>query len=159
MNYQTDSQDCPNGGVDYGAYSYDGAELAVTPSTDENGFCGFSTNSIPGTYPVTLSNNGNQLNLTSFDPDIQANEIASFPRVWNGEPNAIIGGWDIGANADRPGGLVFYANGTYIHWEDTSFDSCTPGGVEVGTYSYDGSAITGEIVREENNDCTGKTSD
>lgn len=154
MNYATDTQDCPNGGVEYGSYSYDGNEMTVTPGTDENGVCGLSVNGAAETYTVGISNNGNQLDITFFDPDTQANATSSFPRVTDGNPDSIVGGWDIGGSLTTPQAIVFYPNGTYIHWQETGSDeACTPGGVEYGSYSFDGSSISGSIDRDENNDC------
>lgn len=154
INYHTDPQDCPDGGVEYGSYSLDGSSLTVTPTTDQNGQCGLKGpgDSAEASYTVDIVNDGNQLELTSFDTDTQSNETASFPSVSNGNPDSIVGAWDVRFASDDVAALVFYSNGFYIQHQDTNdLDPCP--GVEYGTYSYDGSTITGNIIRDDNLDC------
>ena len=67
---------------------------------------------------------------------------------------SIVGAWDAGWNSTTPGMLIFYANGFYIYWDTVSSDpSCAPGGVEYGSYSYDGSTIVTSQQVDENNSC------
>ncbi len=156
INYNTNEseQDCSSGGIEYGSFSYDGTDLVISPTVDENGVCGFSDGGVQGTYQANVSNDGNTLNLISFDEEEQMPETASFPRVTDGDPDSIVGSWDVRSNNDTPIGIVFYSNDNYIMWQDTSDDAnCTPGGVEYGTYSFDGSILSGNIVRDENSDC------
>ncbi len=57
------------------------------------------------------------------------------------------------------GMLVFYPNGFYIHWQGEPENSnCTDanhplGGVEYGTYSYDGTTFTSTQLHDDNSDC------
>ena len=153
LNYSVDAQDCSSGGVEYGTYTYDGTQLDVTATLDENGQCGLVGlgPELPQ-YNATITNEGNQINLTSGNPE---DGTASFARVTDGNPDSIVGGWDVGGSTTTPLAIVFYPNGNYAHWQDDSSDSnCSPGGPEYGTYSYDAisNTITG-VALADPNDC------
>lgn len=150
--YSVDAQDCPSGGVEYGTYTFDGTQLELTATLDENGQCGLVGlgPELPQ-YNTTITNEGNQINLTSGDPE---DGTASFARVTDGNPDSIVGGWNIGS-VSQPGAIVFYTNGNYAHWQDDSSDSnCSPFGIEYGTYSLDtnSNTLSGNAVVDPN-DC------
>lgn len=64
---------------------------------------------------------------------------------------SIVGAWDFGFSETNPGMVVFYDNGFYIIWDGTA--GCTTGGVEYGTYSYDGTTLISSQIVDENSDC------
>lgn len=151
--YSVDAQDCPSGGVEYGTYTYDGTQLELTATLDENGQCGLVGlgPELPE-YNATITNEGNQINLTSGDPE---DGTASFARVTDGNPDSIVGGWDVGGSVTNPIALVFYPNGNFAHWQDDSDDSnCSPFGIEYGTYSLDtnSNTLSGTALADPN-DC------
>gem|GEM_PF-1311388 len=153
INYQTDAQDCPGGGVEYGTYSIDGNSLTISNVIDENGQCGLKGLGAPAefTYTANIVNNGNQLDIISGVPE---DGTASFPRVSTGDPNSIVGGWEPFSSLEPDGGVVFYANGNYIvHQAAGSDPNCAAGGVEYGTYSYDGTTLSGNSVIDNNQTC------
>lgn len=149
--YSKNAQDCPAGGVEYGTYTYDGSTLNVIATVDENGQCGLvGVGDSDTVYAATITDNGNQFNVTTAEDG-----TTSVSRVTDGNPDSIVGGWNVdNASEPRPLAIVFYPNGNYTHWQDTSSDTnCTPGGIEYGTYSFDGTTISGTITVDENNDC------
>ena len=69
---------------------------------------------------------------------------------------SIVGAWEIVGDlwrSDDPGMIVFYANGFYIHWQDTTNPDCAPGGVEYGTYSLDGTNLSLTATVDETHSC------
>jgi hypothetical protein len=151
--YSTDAQDCPGGGVEYGTYSYDGSNLTISNVTDQNGQCGLKGVGAPAqfTYTANIINGGNQLDIISGVPE---DGTASFPRVSDGNPNSVVGGWAPFSSLEPDGGLVFYANGNYIvHQAAGSDPNCAAGGVEYGTYDYDGTTLSGNSIRDDNQTC------
>ena len=150
--YSQDAQDCPAGGVEYGTFTYDGSTMSPTATDDQNGQCGLvGDNPLDDIYTITITEDGNQIAL---DASGDSGPV-SFARVTDGNPDSIVGGWNVdNASETRPLAIVFYPNGNYSHWQDTSFDeNCIPGGIEYGTYSFDGATLSGTTTVDENNDC------
>lgn len=142
-------QDCSGtgdgAGIEYGSYQYDGTTFTANPEVDENGGCGLS-----GWQSAEVSVTDSELVY-----DISVSDFGSLPRTWNGQPGSITGGWDVRNSANEPMALVFFQNGSYRMYQapGTDLNACPQGGVEYGTYSYDGIEITGSIDVDSNNDC------
>ncbi len=149
LNYSVDAQDCASGGVEYGTYSYDGRTLNVTATVDQNGQCGLvgSGGELPQ-YTATFSNKN------QFDVTTPEDGTVSFTRVTDGNPDSIVGGWNVDGSSSDPLAIVFYANGNYSHYQTPDSDSnCAPGGIEYGTYLLDGTTLILNITEDENGDC------
>lgn len=69
-------------------------------------------------------------------------------------PDEIVGAWLFGDPAEQDSGLlIFQADGTYFHIEDPAPGSDGMDGVEMGTYSLDGSGnLTVDVLFDNNGD-------
>jgi len=80
---------------------------------------------------------------TSSDPDADVVKDKS-----------IVGAWDFNDGTEY-GMLIFYANGSYIHWQDGQIDpNCgAPVGVEYGTYSLLVSDLSHTTIIDDSGQC------
>lgn len=161
-------------GVEYGTYNYDPVNniLTVKPAVDENGELGLSDPGTEGgqqggvgltlTWPVAVNND--IMTFTAWDSNDQPFTFTRN-RVVDAN-NPIVGSWEHGnieswvVDPNDKGSLTFYANGTYINWEDAdTYCNHTGTGVEYGTYSYDTNTKTLIVTStvDENGDCGGFT--
>jgi len=140
-------QDCTDTsdgvGVEYGTYDYDGTTFSATPAFDQNGGCGLSE-----WLSFTVTADDTELSYEN------GNDQGTISRV-NGGPDSIVGGWDVRNSALEPMAIVFFEDGSYIQYEapNNDDDVCALGGVEYGSYTFDGSVISGSITVDNNNDC------
>lgn len=166
MYYQNGDANCPTCiGVEYGTYTYDSGTttLTVTPTVDENGEIGLSH---PSDVGKSLSYHPVTVNGVVFSIYISEDGVTRTASRVVDANNPIVGSWDRGiiesyvVAPDDKGYLTFYANGTYIEWEDADTYCSTPAtGVEYGTYSYNAGTqtLTATSTVDENGDCGGIT--
>jgi hypothetical protein len=100
---------------------------------------------------MTINSNG----LLTFD---NGTSPAITGQYMDGGSGSIEGAWGVMPNVNSPGVIVFFPGGRYMNYslnpDNSDCDGVTnPGGVEYGTYSYDGSTITGNVEVDENGYC------
>lgn len=124
-------------GMERGTYTWNAATgaLIATPILDTNGDIGLSH----PLSPFVLVVDGDQL-VGGDEPD----DPGVLNRVVPVD-GAMTGAWQFGNGGDEPSGVVvFLANGTYFHAEDTEATDEGWDGMERGTYTWN--SATGVLV-------------
>ena len=128
-----------DGGVEYGTYTHDSTTgvISVTVLRDENGENGMADAGTPYQNIVIL--NGDT--FTAYDGDVAED---TMERV-KSDSSPIVGSWTPVPSEGDYVMVTFFANGTYIVYDD---------GVEYGTYSHDNTTgqINVNVIRDDNGD-------
>lgn len=135
-------------GVETGTYTYDGSKITFTVTYDRNGpgqNSGIGEVGIPKVFDYTLTNNGNTFTVAGGGQLVLNRAVFS--------PTTIVGAWRSVNGAGSAFGfsyLILFDDKTILYAENDP--TAVPGdnGVEVGTYTYDGTNLTSNLVYDDN---------
>jgi len=130
-------------GVEVGTYTSTGTNITFSITFDHNGpgqNSGIGELGIPKTYDYVLSNNGNT--FTGAGGQLVMNRV-----IFNS--TSIVGVWRAihGAGFNY---LILFSDNTFVYAENDVSAPVTDNGVEVGTYTNNGTNITFNVVFDRN---------
>ena len=131
-------------GVEVGTYTNDGKNITFTITYDRNGpgkKSGIGEVGIPKVIDYTLSNNGNTITIVGGQLILNRAVFKS---------TSLTGAWR-SVNGAAFSYLILFDDNTVLYAEnDLTVKTLTENGLEVGTYTYDGTNVTVNLVYDDN---------
>jgi heat shock protein HslJ len=131
-------------GVEVGTYTYDGTNITFNITYDRNGpgqNSGIGEIGTPKVLDSTLTNNGNTLTVAG-------GQLVLNRAAFN--PSSVVGAWR-SVNGAGFSYLILFNDNTFLYAEnDLTAQTAAENGLEVGTYTFDGTNITFNIVYDDN---------